>query len=275
MVLGDTHGDAGWCVHVTRLAGRHGVQRVLQVGDFGFWPEIKLDRDLSVARRLLQQIDWACEEYNVLGWDFIDGNHDDHRALRDIQGHHQPDDDGMFPVSRYVRYSPRGNSFKLDGTIVGTLGGAVSIDALLEQTGIDFGDKEPYRVDWDWFPDLESPTLADIEKLPDHVDLLLTHEAPQGVDLRHLDGFPGLAIPPDVQAATDAARDIVAEAVYRTSPALVIHGHWHGRNRAHLDRGPCDVLGLASNSRQRGRDNRSFAILDLPDLTLKTVSTRP
>lgn len=272
MVLGDTHGDIQWCVEITRLAGAHGVERILQVGDFGYWPRMSATPHASHAELLLDQLDGACETHGVDGWDVLDGNHDDHIALRLHVELQQPDDDGLVPLSRHVRYWPRGHSLKLAGVIFGGLGGAASIDALLERSGVDFG-RGPYREGWDWFPELECPTLADVAKLPAHVDVLLTHEAPLGVDLRHLDGFPNLVIPPEVQAVTDVPRCVVAEAVAATTPQLVIHGHWHGRNQAYLGWAACNVLGLAANSRCNGRDQRSFAILDLPDLTIKTIKT--
>jgi hypothetical protein len=271
MVLGDTHGDIQWCVEITRLAGAHGVQRILQVGDFGYWPRMMATAHASHAQLFLDQLDDACEDTGVR-WDVLDGNHDDHLALRLHLENLQPDDDGMIPLSRHVRYTPRGNSFTLAGVAFGSLGGAASIDALLEQAGVDFG-RRPYREGWDWFPELECPTLADVARLPAHVDVLLTHEAPLGIDLRHFNGFPNLLIPPEVQTVSDLPRCIVAEAIAATTPSLVIHGHWHGRNQGRLDWASCDVLGLAANSRRHGRDARSFAILDLPDLTIKTIKT--
>lgn len=279
-MLGDTHGDSKWCVEVTRIASELGVERILQVGDFGYWPNIEFDlvagQRVMWADWFLGEIAWACGQYGVAEWIVIDGNHDDHRSLQTVL-RRQPDDDGLFRLGARVRYSPRGNSFELAGVSFGTLGGAASIDAWLEEWGVEFG-KTPYERDKDWFPDLEQPSMSDVERLPDSVDVLLTHEAPMEVDLSHLHGFPNIYIPPEVQETTDAPRFIVSAAVAATRPSLVIHGHWHGRNRARMGASwppgnrSCEVVGLASNSRRRGRDERAYLILDLPDLTIKTVA---
>jgi hypothetical protein len=276
-VLGDTHGDSKWCVEVTRIAGEHGVERVLQVGDFGYWPKVEFDlvagQRVMWADWFLGEISWACDEYGVAEWIALDGNHDDHQSLQTVLRRQQPDDDGMLRLSRTVRYSPRGNSFKLAGVSFGTLGGAASIDAYLEEWGVDFGSS-PYERGKDWFPELERPSMTDVERLPGSLDVLLTHEAPMEVDLSHLNGFPNICIPPEIQELTDRPRLVVSAAMHATRPKLLVHGHWHGRNRVHLERSDvsCEVVGLASNSRRRGRDERAFLILDLPDLTVKTVT---
>lgn len=276
LVLGDTHGDSKWCAEVTRIAGEHGVERILQVGDFGYWPRIELSDGWrsSWADWFLGEIARACATYGVAEWIVIDGNHDDHQELQTVL-RQQPDDDGLLTLGERVRYSPRGNSFKLAGSHIGTLGGAASIDAYLEQTGIEFGP-QPYRIGWDWFPDLERPTLRDVERLPGELDILLTHEAPLEVNLSRFNGFPGIFIPPEVQKATDAARIVVSAAMWDTKPKLLIHGHWHGRNRVQLNyhEFDCEVVGLASNSRRNGRDKRAYVVLDLPDLTVKTIGAK-
>jgi predicted phosphodiesterase len=278
LVLGDTHGDCNWCVEVTRLAGEHGVERILQVGDFGYWPNIEFDlvagRRVMWADWFLGEIDRACETYGVVEWIVLDGNHDDHVSLQTVL-RQQPDDEGLRQLGSHVRYSPRGNSFKLAGVSFGTLGGAASIDAYLEEWGVEFGNT-PYRRGYDWFPELERPSMSDVERLPGSLDVLLSHEAPIEIDLRHLNGFPNICIPPEIQDITDEPRVVVSAAVHATTPQLLIHGHWHGRNRVRLERSDvsCEVVGLASNSRRSGRDERSFLMLDLPDLTIKTVPPR-
>jgi predicted phosphodiesterase len=276
LVLGDTHGDSKWCVDVTRLAGELGVERILQVGDFGYWPNIEVDfaggQRVMWADWFLGEISWACDQYGVAEWIVIDGNHDDHQALQTVL-RQQPDDDGLQRLSSRVRYSPRGNSFMLAGMKFGTLGGAASIDALLEEWGVDFG-RERYQRNVNWFPDLERPSMADAERLPESLDVLLAHEAPLEVDLRHLNGFPNICVPPEIQQLADEARLVVSAALHATRPKLLIHGHWHGRNRVRIEQKylECEVVGLASNSRRNGRDERAYLILDLPDFTIKTVA---
>lgn len=271
MALGDTHGDGKWARAVTAIAGRHGVSRILQVGDFGYWPRMNVTQYATHAEWFLSEIDWACDEYDVAEWIVIDGNHDDHQALAELDV--QPDDDGMRRLSARVRYSPRGNSFKLANVVFGTLGGAASIDAHLEAAGLELDHPEPYRPGWDWFPELERPTQDDADLLPSSVDVLLTHEAPIDVDLSRFNGFPGVYISPELQRLLDQPRLVVSNALCASQPKLLIHGHWHARHQTRLSLAECDVVGLASNSRRQGRDERAFLILDLPDLTVKTITS--
>ena len=64
---------------------------------------------------------------------------------------------------------------------------------------------------------------------------------------------PGMdGIPSDVQAEADAGRALLAEAVERTQPRLVLHGHWHQANQERIsDR--TEVIGLAADGAHRSK----------------------
>lgn len=273
-MAGDTHGDGEWAEALTKLAGRHGATVVLQVGDFGYWPRMTTNSGRSHADYYLNRIAVACERYGVTEWIVIDGNHDDHYSLGLLAGAEGPD--SLLRLGSHVRYAGRGCRFTIGGAAIGTLGGALSLDAWAEQYGYEFGGT-PYRVGWNWFPSIEAPTLHDVKKLADDgpLQVLLTHDSPSGVDLRRFEGFKGVVFAPEVMASCNHVRDLVAAAAVATEAPLLIHGHWHARHSSTLEVGGhvCQVEGLASNSVNNGRDGRSYLFLDIGPLGNRIVVT--
>ena len=75
LVAGDTHGNAPWVEGLAATAAEQGCPIVIQVGDFGYFP------DHPNGPRYLTAIDTACARHGVELW-FIDGNHDDHFRSR-------------------------------------------------------------------------------------------------------------------------------------------------------------------------------------------------
>lgn len=264
MIAGDTHGDIEWCTNLTRIAGRYGVNRIIQVGDFGYWPRMETNSGRSHATALLEQISTACCRFGVSEWLVLDGNHEDHLELQARQD--LRDEQGLVMLGERVRYIPRGRRFELAGVSFGALGGAVSLDALVEAAGYDFGSK-PYEPGWNWFPELEAPNRADLVRLgTEPLDVLLTHEAPSGIDLDSHSGLCGIYVAPELAEQSEQVRRLISEAIVATRPRIVVHGHWHYRYSAILQvpGQECQVEGLASNSNRGGRDRRAYLFLDLP-----------
>jgi predicted phosphodiesterase len=267
MVAGDTHGDIAWVGHLSTIAADAGASTVLQVGDFGYWPRMTTaGHHAPHHHELLGRIASDCKAYGIDEWIVIDGNHDDHSELS-MLANGGADDEGLVRLGERVRYSPRGNRFMLGGARVGTLGGAVSLDAWAEYEGLcSFGDRG-YRKDWDWFPTLEAPTLADVDHLIEggHLDLLLTHEAPRHVDMSPYYGLQGIHFTPEIMARTAAVRDLVSHAAVATKAPVLVHGHWHRRVTTWVDfpESSCLVESLASNSAGSGRDGRAYLFIDM------------
>lgn len=155
-LVGDIHGE----FHVLQQyinAAPPGTAFV-QLGDFGYWPS-------GGARK------YSMVEMNYLATNinrpfyFIDGNHDDCRALLE---HTEPQE--VWPGAIYV---PRGSVFTLDGRKVLFLGGAASVDKA-----------------WNpgWQPE-EDVTEEDVERAIKNaeggVDLMLTHTPPKYFNAAH------------------------------------------------------------------------------------------
>ncbi|MCY4664477.1 MAG: hypothetical protein OXC00_07425, partial [Acidimicrobiaceae bacterium] len=102
---------------------------------------------------------------------------------------------------------------------------------------------------WRWSE--EATTPDDVERLVGnvqaefggHLDVLLTHDAPAQVQ-NLKSGMTN--VPPDLQHAAEEVRRLLAEAVERTHPAYVLHGHWHQPNHERI-RGSTEVFGLSAD----------------------------
>ena len=90
------------------------------------------------------------------------------------------------------------------------------------------------------------------------LDVLFTHDAPAQVQ-NLKSGMTG--IPWDIQHAADNGRRRLAEAVDRTQPTYVPHGHWHQANQERISE--CtEVIGLAED----GRRNSNAWLTTQPEL---------
>lgn len=202
-VAGDWHGDLSIARAVVRTLKSEDVHLLLHVGDLAFrWPGPKKGR---FDKRLGQLLDDADIEFL-----FIDGNHDNHKELRELKLMH----DGTRRLSDRISYVPRGTVIERHGILIGGLGGAYSIDRRWRTEGKDV------------WADLEEPTAAEAERLMASapVDVLLTHDVPAGFQ-----GLEGLALPPDISSAAERTRELLQRTVEVLQPALLFSGHWHQR----------------------------------------------
>ena len=159
LVAGDTHGNTVWVEGLVRTAAEKSCPIVIQVGDFGYFP------DHHDGPRFLTAVDTACSRHGVELW-FIDGNHDDHFALTEHRERDTP-----VALTDHVTYMPRGARVALGGLTFGFLGGAFSVDWRDRTHGID------------WWPN-EMPDDSDVARHgTDRLDILIAHDAPAGLDL--------------------------------------------------------------------------------------------
>ena len=159
LIAGDTHGNTKWVRHLTEIAARDDCPVIIQVGDFGYLPD---HRD---GPRFLSTVDRACAA-NGVELCFIDGNHDDHTSLTELEHGHVP-----VRVAEHITYLPRGTRLGLGGCTFGFPGGAFSVDWRDRTAGIDWW---PHEV-------TDSDDVARLGKEP--LDVLIAHDAPACVDL--------------------------------------------------------------------------------------------
>lgn len=241
LLAGDWHGNEDASAAAIALAGDHGCAKVLQLGDFGLWP--------GREDAWLDHVDAHAAAAGVeLYW--VDGNHENHASLAAWSG--SAGADGLVAMRTHVVWASRGSRWEWAGVRFGALGGAVSSDRFLRREGHN------------WWPQ-EAATAADVERLgSDRLDVLASHAAPTA--------YPAppkaLRLPADILADAAAHRAHLDEAVRRTRPRLVVHGHYHLRLQAELD--GWSVHGLAHDKAPLGD---SCALLDLPDLSLRTPTS--
>ena len=231
LTAGDWHGNRDWATECFEVAAEEGCQAVLQLGDFGLWP--------GREDAWLDHIDHLAEQAGV-EFVWIDGNHENHALLREWV--EDAGDDGLVRMRSRVRWASRGARWDWDGIRFGALGGAVSIDRFLRRSGIN------------WWPE-EVTTQEDVDRLGDEpLDVLVTHTAPTTTS-RPIRRLP---LPPAILADAQHVRTLLDQAVARTQPKLVLHGHWHVRVTWTSDERI--VEGLAHDKSSR---SEALAILDL------------
>jgi hypothetical protein len=148
-IVGDVHDQIGPFIEIVKNLPNGPV---IQVGDLGFHAE----------PRAPESAIWRDPGRKVL---FIDGNRDHfYPATQDATGPTE--------IAPNLIYVPRGCVLDLDGRRVGFLGGGDSIS-----------DRAFRKIDVDWWPDLESVSPADVERLVANakgapLDLLITHTPP-------------------------------------------------------------------------------------------------
>ncbi len=231
MLAGDWHGNRSWARVSCEAAAQSGCFAMVQLGDFGLWPgreDAWLDHVDGCARDAGLEVVW------------IDGNHENHDALDAWRSH--SDERGLVRMRDHVTWATRGARWAWEGVRFGALGGAVSLDRFLRREGTS------------WWPQ-ESISSADLERLGKAgLDVLVTHTPPTPLEPPS-QRFP---FPEAVLADDRLARSKVDEAVRRTAPALVAHGHLHVRYTS-LREG-WRVEGLAHDKSTAGE---SLAVLEL------------
>ena len=198
LFLGDTHGDRGFTRHAIDFAADNGIDQIVQVGDFGYWPRINSGRDY------IHEVGKHANKREVQ-FNWIAGNHEDHDALDEMVAR----SDAQFVAhGKYPIFHIRsGSSWTWGNTRFGALGGAFSIDRA------NRGERSPR---FGWFPQ-EVPDESLIPGLG-KVDILITHDSP----IIPPGGHNFLSIPESA-----LCQDTVRKAQIATEASLVIHGHWH------------------------------------------------
>ena len=140
---------------------------------------------------------------------FADGNHDNHAALRVIPAGL----DGFVEVQPRLFWAPRGHRWNWSGIDFAAFGGAYSIDRDIRVEGRDV-----------WTA-LEEPTIGEADRLGwDKVDVLLTHDVPEGVPLDF-----GMSLPGHIVRAANQTRILLKLVVDQVHPQIVFSGHHHQR----------------------------------------------
>jgi len=246
LVFGDSHGDAGYVFEMLARAKERGIDRVVELGDFGIWPG-------QSGGDFRRKVDRRAAQLGIVIFAMA-GNHDDADQISRFEADNRRDEDGMVVLGTGLRWISRGHRWEWSGVKFGSLGGAFSIDWEHRTPGEN------------WWPGAEEVQPADLEKLgTDRLDVLLCHDAPSGATPNsELDGWPKN----DEQSRV--SQHLLRTAVETTRPSLVLHGHWHVRHSTQIQLNSADrtveIEGLASDQERNGG---SWGVLYLPSLNFE------
>ena len=289
LFVGDIHGSMSDFDKAVNMALRNGVETAIFVGDFWLYDEKELTKIEKVISRNCKQFGIDKDNFKVY---FIDGNHENFFKLADYMVDNGVDfaqvygkeaaegilsnlyqnhdgrklDSHLRPVSmannKVVEiapnffYAPRGSVIEIDGTTIGFLGGAFSIDYKQRVDGKDwFSLEEVINVN-----DVEF-TINNFAKY-DNIDVFVTHDTvdTSGLNARinHLSSDFLAEINSD---ANLSQKKFLAEVKDTINPSICVHGHYHSPyvkfvdNDNNVEKDFYNV-GLAKNS-----EYGSFAIL--------------
>lgn len=215
LIVGDSHGDADFINLAVEQAVTEDCEKIIQVGDFGYFPH------LNEGREFLEKI----RNPAIPIW-WLDGNHENHeklnhRATKPVE------------VAPGIHYLPRGYRWQAGKWTLAALGGTQSIDRHQRTLGVDYWEQETI-------------SYADIERTiaPGDIDILFCHECPTGVE--------DIAIKGAKQANGKADRTAIQTVVEVCKPQKVFHGHHHYHHRSTItlaDEQKVEVFGLDCNLR--------------------------
>lgn len=201
------------------------IEFVIQVGDFGFWPDLATQRwnpDVNILRGM-DRINNLLERHDATLL-FADGNHENHDELAKLS----PGKFGNKVLSN-IEHMPRGSIFHAyDGPTIAFFGGGTSLD-------------RQYRTEGESWWANEAPNYSDLYRLGQNVDyirntlgrpidIVVSHEVPIIAGPTYTDGhhsvssgFPKL----DCDIADALRRGIMMDAYRMTRPDFWYYGHHH------------------------------------------------
>jgi hypothetical protein len=117
-----------------------------------------------------------------------------------------------------VHVLPRGGRTNINGLVIGALGGAFSVDYEHRTEGKDWWSSE-------------EPTAEEARKLiaGGPVDILITHDAPAGVQLKG-----DFELAEELVGRAERTRVLLRDVVDSLAPRHVFCGHWHQRRIVEL-----------------------------------------
>ena len=201
---GDWHGDVPYARKAIKHAYKSEAKVIVHVGDFGLFPRFNETMPmLSLENEL--------ERYGMLLM-VVDGNHENHHWINA-----QPvDADGIRRLSPRIWHLPRGFRWDWNGVSFMALGGAHSVDRAWGIAGID------------WFPE-ERISMGDALRACEggHVDVMVTHDAPDGATIPGLRHGADSGFPEEAIISSEQHREILGRVVDNVTPRYLWHGHFH------------------------------------------------
>lgn len=210
MLVGDTHGNNTHLEYILREASKKQIDLIIQLGDWGYtWPSA-MPRSWNVFKKMVSKA-------GIPFW-FLAGNHDNYDWIETVtDGTRNPQQ-----IAPLVTYLPRAATFEaaIDDLKFMAVGGGVSID---KEPSHGWGGRKEH-VSW-WSQELITDEDVEAAKKIGKVDILLTHDSPDNLELsKFLDLF---TIPLKMDNLSKSNRQQLNIIMDNCKPSLVVHGHYH------------------------------------------------
>lgn len=206
-ICGDWHGDTPYAEAAIEALVQAGVDHIVHLGDFGFWPRSHPEE----GPYFLMRVEELLASAGIPLW-WIDGNHEDFDVLERLP----LDSNGRRPVSHHITHIPRGHRWTWEDTTWMGFGGAASVD----RSTRTFGKS--------WFPQ-EYVTPEDVAVATDGgpVDIIVSHDAPFSVPFIRSRLAKGTGWPQEDILLSTKNQMLVDDVVASTRPSRLFHGHHH------------------------------------------------
>jgi DNA repair exonuclease SbcCD nuclease subunit len=195
LLAGDTHANVHHMEWVFDQALGAGADVIIQLGDFGAFPQSPWGTAFMDTCALL------VDDYNIpLFW--IAGNHDDWDWMDELER----DENGLAPVLNF-HHIPRGTFFRLGGKEWFASGGSFSIDWQRRTKHISIWDQELMTEEF-------------VASVPERkVDIMVSHDCPPSPVIQYqVEYGPSLS-----------QREFTEQLVEKTKPTVMFCGHHHTR----------------------------------------------
>lgn len=204
-IAGDWHSDANTAIAMLKILKAEGITDIYHLGDFGVYN----DRDgVKYLRAVTRQL----KLYGQKLW-VTPGNHENYDMIAGLP----VNKDGHLVVTDHIVLFPRGARWNIDGTSFVSLGGAASVD---------FTSRTESKS-W-WRAEAISP--ADVVKTGagGYADVMLTHEAPLGINIiENLKEASKDEFTPVELAYSHYSQTLMTYALESVRPKMLFHGHFH------------------------------------------------
>lgn len=224
LIIGDIHGhfhDLNSVMKNVDFNLKIRYDAVIQVGDFGFYPQCFEQLDKWLKPNKDNRLEYARHKFHKPVY-AICGNHEQHKWLRESNKEEWKEKYNIF-------YQPRGSYLDIDGYKIGFLGGALNADRPQEGS-ID-------KRTTNYILNNEASEAVDLWNSVGGMDTIITHSCPNNIGVGMV-GHPAL-IQSVQQYCTDAGHDPgdftdCGEAPLRSlyhkldkKPSLWFYGHFH------------------------------------------------
>lgn len=208
MIVGDTHGNTPSAVTTIKRAAKHGVKKIVVVGDFGLWDHF--EEGVRFLDALNEQLRRDGTKLYAIG-----GNHENWLRWNWYVENNPKTDEGFAFLRSHIYLVPKTLHWTWDNKVFAAAGGAVSIDRDWRLKREKESGLGPNTLFW-WDEQL---TDEQVEQFPQKkIDYLFTH------DCSNATPFEG-RLKPDFDSQMH--RQKIDRILAKSAPEMHFHGHMH------------------------------------------------